>query len=122
MRPVFQPPPQAPAQSPQKFTRESLGSKTIDGLLVEGTRITRVIPEGEEGNDRPITTVSEQWFSPELKQVVESTHSDPRSGESIMRLTNVDRNNPDPSLFEVPGDYEIVDDPAPTVVRSPQAK
>jgi hypothetical protein len=96
-------------------THESLGTKTIEGLLVEGTRSTALLPEGAVGNDRPITMVSESWYSPDLKEVVESTHSDPRTGESGTRLTNIDRNNPDPSLFEVPAGYEMIDDPDPNI-------
>ncbi len=98
-----------------RSTHESLGTETIDGLVVEGSRIMTVLPEGAVGNDRPITVVSESWFSPDLKETIESTHSDPRSGDSVTRLTNIDRNNPDPSLFEVPAGYEIVDDPAPNI-------
>jgi hypothetical protein len=33
--------------------------------------------------------------------------TDPRSGESTMRVTNIQRSEPDPSLFEVPSDYTI---------------
>ena len=36
-------------------------------------------------------------------------HSDPRSGESSYRLTNIVRTEPDPSLFMVPGDYDVRD-------------
>jgi hypothetical protein len=57
--------------------------------------------------------VTESWYSSELREVIESTSSDPRNGESIMRLINIDRNNPDPSLFQVPADYEIVDEKGP---------
>lgn len=92
---------------------ESLGTKTIDGVLVEGTRSTHTTPEGAQGNDRPISTVIETWYSSELREMIESTSSDPRSGENITRLTNIDRNNPDPSLFQVPDDYEIVDEKGP---------
>ena len=92
---------------------ESLGTKTIDGLVVNGTKFTMTVPEGTQGNDRPISTVTESWTSPELRQMIESTTSDPRNGESITRLTNIDRNNPDPSLFQVPPDYQIVDEQGP---------
>jgi hypothetical protein len=37
-------------------------------------------------------------------------HSDPRSGETTYRLTNIKRNEPDRSLFGVPADYTIVDE------------
>ncbi|MGA8593822.1 MAG: hypothetical protein WB676_03680 [Bryobacteraceae bacterium] len=105
-----------------KGSHESLGTKTIDGLVVEGSRIMTVLPEGAVGNNRPITIVSESWFSPDLRETIESTHSDPRSGDSVTRLTNIDRNNLDPSLFEVPAGYEIVDDPAPNAIRFERAK
>jgi hypothetical protein len=34
-----------------------------------------------------------------------SRHSDPRSGEIVYRLTNINRAEPDHSLFEVPANY-----------------
>lgn len=34
-------------------------------------------------------------------------HSDPRTGETTYRLTNLNRAEPERSLFEVPGDYAI---------------
>jgi hypothetical protein len=92
---------------------ESLGTKLIDGIPVQGTKWTHTIPAGEQGNDRPISTVTESWTSPDLKEMIESSSSDPRNGESVTRLTNIDRNNPDPSLFQVPADYEIVDEQGP---------
>jgi hypothetical protein len=42
-----------------------------------------------------------------LQVVVMTRHSDPRSGENIYRLTNINRTEPARSLFEVPGDYTI---------------
>jgi hypothetical protein len=98
----------AQAQRPQ-FSRESLGTQTVEGVLAEGSRTTVVYPIGAVGNDRPITTVSETWMSPELKTVVLSKNSDPRSGESTTRLTNISRSEPAPSLFQIPPDYEVVD-------------
>jgi len=35
--------------------------------------------------------------------------SDPRSGETITKLQNVSRAQPDPSLFQPPPDYQILD-------------
>jgi hypothetical protein len=80
----------------------------MEGVLVQGQRTTTVYPEGFFGNDRPITTVNETWTSPDLKIMVLSKTSDPRSGESTTRLTNISRAEPDPSLFQVPPDYQIV--------------
>lgn len=111
-------PTQLPAQSaftsqdqtlrPQ-FSRESLGTQTIEGVVAEGSRTTVTYPIGAVGNDRPLTTTTETWTSPELKMVVLSKNSDPRSGESTTRFTNISRSEPDPSLFLIPADYEIIE-------------
>jgi hypothetical protein len=101
--------PATPARpdTPLKFTRESLGFQTMEGLLVEGTRNTTTIPVGAQGNDRPMEIVSEDWTSKELGIVVLATTSDPRAGTNTRRMTNISRDDPDPSLFQVPADYTI---------------
>ena len=101
---------------------ESLGSKLIDGVMAEGTRSTRTIAAGEIGNVQPIDIVSEMWFSPELKTIVYSRRSDPRSGETAYSLTNISRSEPDPSLFAPPADFtEAVGNPMRgTVIYRPK--
>lgn len=87
--------------------KEDLGSQTIEGVAATGTRMTITIPAGKIGNEGPIAIVDERWFSKDLGLVVMTRHSDPRSGETVYRLTNINRSEPDHSLFEVPGDYQI---------------
>jgi hypothetical protein len=55
---------------------ESLGTKTIDGVQVTGTRSTNTIPAGAIGNDNALVITRETWYSPELQLVVESTQND----------------------------------------------
>jgi hypothetical protein len=88
-------------------TREELGQQTIEGVMATDTRTTTVIAAGAIGNDQPIRIVSEQWFSPDLEVLVQTRHSDPRSGETIYRLSHIVRAEPDRSLFEVPADYTV---------------
>ena len=106
------PPSQGQPPRPQ-FSRESLGTRTIEGVPAEGSRTTVTYPIGAVGNDGPITTTTETWTSSELKMVVLSKNSDPRSGESTTRLTNISRAEPDPSLFQIPADYEVVEPQTP---------
>jgi hypothetical protein len=87
----------------------SLERKVIDGIPVEGHSTTTTIPAGQIGNERPITIVNEEWSSPDLKVLVMTRHSDPRTGDSLYRLTNITRGEPDPSLFVVPAGYEVRD-------------
>lgn len=115
--------PQSPAsstggQNPQpQFAHESLGTQVIEGVLAEGSRTTVTYPIGFFGNDRPVTTVSETWTSPDLKTTILSKSSDPRNGESTTKLINISRTEPDPALFQVPPDYEIIDAQAPVPNR-----
>jgi hypothetical protein len=95
------------AARPQTTT-EKLLTRTIEGVLVEGTRYTTTWPVGTQGNDRPITSTNETWMSPELKVVILSERNDPRSGEQTQKLINISRSEPDPSLFQPPPDYTIV--------------
>jgi hypothetical protein len=89
--------------------KESLGTQTIkeNGLNAEGTRITRTIPAGQVGNDKPIQVVFERWYSPDLQIVVKSTRTDPRFGTTTYVLTNVQRTEPAAALFTVPSDYTV---------------
>jgi hypothetical protein len=66
-----------------------------------------LIPAGRIGNDQPLNVVSESWYSAELQMVVLSKRSDPRSGESTFRLTNINRGEPSRTLFDVPSDYKV---------------
>lgn len=94
-------------------TTEPLPAQTVDGLMAEGTRTTQVIPEGAEGNDRPITVVREIWFSPYIGLPILAKVSDPRTGETVARITSLDTSEPSPLLFQPPPDYKIVDTDVP---------
>jgi len=110
--PVAMAAPTTPRQdaSMPNVTTESLGTQTMEGVLVEGTRTTRIFPEGSLNNDRPITVVNEVWRSPELKINVLVKTDDPRDGEMTTRLTNIELSNPILGLFQPPADYKIVDE------------
>ena len=98
------------------FAREPLGTQTIEGVTVEGERTTTTFPTGFEGNDRPIVRVCERWFSRDLHLTLSLKCSDPRTGETNVRLVNVQLGEPDRSLFEVPPDYTVVDDTEPVTI------
>jgi hypothetical protein len=97
---------------------EDLGSKTMEGVSVTGTRTTRTISAGQIGNDKPLSIVTEIWMSPELKTIVYSKRSDPRMGDQTFALTNIVRSEPDPSLFVVPSDFKLIDTPGPIMYKT----
>jgi hypothetical protein len=109
-----------PAQSAEtrpQISDEKLGTQTIEGVLAEGTRHTTTWPVNSQGNDRPISAVSEIWTSPELKVTILSKSNDPRSGENIQKLINISRDEPSASLFQPPPDYTVVDEEADFTIK-----
>src|SRR5262245_10290396 len=108
------PPPGARARSggpggPVPNAPQALGARQIEGVEVIGTKRVEVIPVGRIGNDRPIEITDERWESPALKVLVQSRHSDPRTGVVEYRLANISRAEPSRDLFVVPSDYTIVE-------------
>jgi hypothetical protein len=95
--------------SGQNQKTESLGRQTIEGVQTEGTRTTVTIAAGQMGNEQPMQIVTETWYSADLQMTVFSRRSDPRSGETVTRYTNISRTEPAHALFEVPADYKVTD-------------
>jgi hypothetical protein len=88
---------------------ENLGMQVIEGVSAEGTRTTMTIPAGQIGNEQPIVTTTERWFSSDLQTVVMTKRSDPRSGTTTYKLTNINRSEPAATLFQVPSDYTVAE-------------
>lgn len=102
---------------------ESLGKQTIEGVAAEGTRSTATIAAGAIGNEMPISSVTERWYSAELQTVVMSKRSDPRFGETVYKLTNIQRGEQPATLFEVPPDYTVAENElAPMMKKLQMAK
>ena len=91
-------------------TSESLGTQVIEGLTCEGRKSTTTYPVGMIGNDRPLVSTNEFWMSVELRMMVLSKSSDPRSGDRTMQLKNISRAEQEYSLFQPPPDYKVVDE------------
>lgn len=89
---------------------EPLGTSVIDGIEVQGRRITTTYAAETVGNDQPITATTEIWNSPELGFAIFTKTTDPRTGEFTNSIANIRREEPDPALFRVPPSYRIVDE------------
>jgi hypothetical protein len=92
-----------------QYRNESLGTQVIEGVQAEGTRTVTTIPAGEAGNERPIESVFERWYSAELEAVVMTKQTDPRTGETVYRLSGLRLGEPARQLFEVPADYKVTE-------------
>jgi hypothetical protein len=72
---------------------------------------TRTMAAGAMGNDKPIVTTSERWFSPDLKTDLVNSSENPESGKHVRRLLNIQIGDPDPLLFQVPADFTVKENP-----------
>lgn len=88
---------------------ESLGKQTIEGVEAQGQRVTQTIPAGRIGNQMPIVSTTETWFSPGLQRLIVSKRHDPRFGDTTFKLTNITLTEPAAALFQVPSDYTVID-------------
>ena len=88
-------------------TEEMLGARQFEGVKALGRKTSSIIPTGQIGNDRPIEITDERWESPELRMLIYSRNSDPRTGVVEYRLTNINRVEPPADLFMIPQDYTI---------------
>jgi hypothetical protein len=124
-----QPPPQnamanPPGQRPgpgnntlPQHSTEPLGSTAIGGVPLEGRRTTTTYPAGSSmGNDGPVTITSEAWSTPGSAMPPFRKTIDPRSGVETAASYDIVRGEPDPSLFQLPADYQIVDEPGPFAI------
>jgi hypothetical protein len=59
------------------------------------------------GNEKPIVIVTERWFSTDLQAAVMIKRTDPRMGESVFQLTNIQKQEPAATLFQLPSDYTV---------------
>ncbi len=89
--------------------KEDLGTQVIEGVNAKGVKYSFTIPEGQIGNEKPIISVTENWFSEELGIQVLMKRTDPRFGDTTSRTTNIQRVEQPNHLFEVPSDYKIVE-------------
>src|SRR5215510_1781506 len=98
--------------SGEQNAEERLAPRVIEGVRVEGVRRTSTIAAGAIGNERAIVVTTEEWTSPELKVLVLSEHTDPRTGTSTYKLVNLKRTEAAASLFQVPADYTVTQMPS----------
>lgn len=101
---------------------QSLGSQNVEGFQVEGRRITRMVPAGQAGNDRPIEVSVETWYCQELEMILMNKTIDPRTGETLYTVTEIRRAEPDKALFEIPRSFTIRDQTTEPPPEKPNAR
>jgi hypothetical protein len=92
----------------RSFTREPLGTETIEGLTVTGTReATRQPSQGADA--APLVSTREFWYSAELETNLAVTRINPVEGTQAIHLSNIHLGDPEASLFTVPKGFTLED-------------
>ncbi|MBZ5624502.1 MAG: hypothetical protein LAQ69_38255 [Acidobacteriia bacterium] len=108
--------PASNAESPEKdgLTKtEDLGIQVLGGVAARGERTSVNVPVGTLGNDVPLQIVRERWYSAELQIAVLTRHSDPRTGEAVVKYVDIHLGEPDAAWFQVPAGYKVSTEAGP---------
>ena len=90
------------------YKEEDIGTQPLGSLTLRGIRKSRTVPADQSGTGKEIVIVDEYWYSPDLSVYMIIKHNDPRTGEQIVAVTEVDRHEPNASVFAIPASYKIV--------------
>jgi len=90
---------------------DDLGPGTAQGEDTHGYRETITINAGAMGNDRPMVSTREFWFCPRLGFNLISTVDDPQTGKQVFTVKDFSTSEPEPSFFQIPAGYKIVNRP-----------
>jgi hypothetical protein len=90
-------------------THEDLGVSTTAGIDTQGYRESTTINPGVMGNDKPMVSMREFWYSPQLGINLYSIVDEPSSGKQVFTVKDLSTSEPELSLFEVPEGYKVVD-------------
>ena len=86
-----------------------LGESTMSGVSVHGLRRTFHLEPAQSGAPKPLNVTDEYWYSEDMHLVMLQKHDDPRTGEQIVAITGLQRNEPEAKRFAVPEGYRVVD-------------
>jgi len=100
-------------------SKTALGSQTINGVVCNGTSVTRTIPAYSElENTQPVTFTQTMWVAASDAFLMTSSASDSTGATSTMLKLNVQVGvDPSSSLFQIPAGY-TEGDVAPADVQS----
>jgi hypothetical protein len=88
---------------------EDLGVGTVQGQETHGYRETTTLNPGTMGNDREMVAMREFWFSERLGINLSSIVDNPQTGKQVFTVRELSTSEPEPSYFQVPEGYRIVD-------------
>jgi hypothetical protein len=91
---------------PSEFAKKTdLGTREIEGVLAHGIREEQTI-QAENGDAKDVVVTDEYWYSEELRIHLLIKHNDPRMGSVTLKVYEITRGEPDPTMFQIPPGYK----------------
>lgn len=87
-----------------------LGEQLLGKTRLHGVRKVWTVPAEASGSGAAIEIADEYWFSPGLSLYLILKHNDPRTGEQIVAVKDVETGEPDASRFQIPANFRVVDE------------
>ena len=97
-----------------------LGEQAMNGVTLHGLRRERTLAADRSGTGKAVVITDDYWYAPALSVYLIVRHNDPRSGEQLLAVTEIDRAEPDAKRFRVPDDYKVVDETPVPRAAAPQ--
>jgi len=101
--------PKAPNMRSSAAKIEDLGLTSLDGMDTKGLRRTYTVPAQSSGTGVPVDVVDEYWYSEDLEINLLIRHTDLRTGVQTVAVSNIKREEPPPTMFELPQGTKMVD-------------
>jgi hypothetical protein len=109
------PPPGRSANGTSELTRQDLGTQTVNGLELVGTR--EILTMAGDRN-ATLSVTKDFWYSPQLGLNVSTQRWDPRIRRvELLTVTDIILSEPDSGLFTLPIGARVVDYRPPTSLR-----
>jgi hypothetical protein len=96
----------APLDIPQ-VTQKELDHSVVDGMVVRHGRESVKFLPNSSGKNPASAQITDYWFSQELQAFVLVRRVGPGKSQHTIKLSDIRRDEPDPSFFAVPPDYQV---------------
>ena len=84
-----------------------LAHDVVDGMTVRHGRESLKYPPNSSGKPSALGRVTDYWFSQELQTFILVKRNGPGKSRHTVTLSNINRSEPNPSLFTVPQGYQV---------------
>jgi hypothetical protein len=92
-----------------QVSQQELAHDVVDGMAVRHGRESVKFAPNSSGKSSAYARVTDYWFSQELQAFVLVKRNGPGKSQHRVKVSDISRGEPDPSLFTVPPGYKVTE-------------